>query len=88
MSRKRKRTFLLLKVTSTEEYIIDMDCTDGRTQEQVIQEWFTDFPLHNPHAARDHGRVGYSKKLVSVENQGLLEEDNSGLTEPLPDPSS
>lgn len=71
---KRKREFMRLVVTTTEEYFIDLDCVDGRTQDEVIKEWFTDFPMAQRHAARDHGKVGNSKKLVSVENMGIIAE--------------
>lgn len=71
---KRKRKFLRLVVTSTEEYLIDLDCVDGRSEAEVVKEWFQDFPIHQHHAARDHSKVGYSKKLVGVENLGILTE--------------
>lgn len=78
---KRKRKFLRLTVTSTEEFMIDLDAVDGRTEQEVVDEWFTNFPLHQRHAARDYCKVGYSKKLVGVENHGVVTEGDE-VSEP------
>ncbi len=73
---RRKRKFLRLTVTCTEEYLIDMDCVDGRSEQEVIDEWFKNFPMYNRHAARDAGKVGYTKKLANIESHGIVDANS------------
>lgn len=64
---KRKVEGTFLKVTTTELYFFEPDRSNGWQIEEVIRQWFDNYPINNSHAARDGGLVGNSKQIVSVE---------------------
>ena len=76
----KKPKYKLLKVTIEEMYIIPM-LDEERTEingwdiDTVIQDWFKDYPLDSPHAARDAHKVGNSGKLLHTEFTDLVVKD-------------
>ena len=67
MKRKRGTPDIWIKVTTSKLYAFDSKGIDNRTPEQIVKEFFHDFPLETSHATRDTHRVGNSTKLISAE---------------------
>jgi len=67
-----KKKYKILRVTSTEDYIIEMiddkrTYINGWTMEEIIEDWFKRFPMSGHHASREGHVIGYSRKYVSSE---------------------
>lgn len=61
----------ILRITFTQDYIVGMidderTMINGWTMEEVIEDWFRQYPLDSYHASRDGGRyrIGNSKKFI------------------------
>jgi hypothetical protein len=67
----KKREYTLVKIIVEETYLFDKGL-DGRSDEELVQEFFVDFPLTSFHATRDASRVGNSRKLLKAD---ILEEN-------------
>ena len=70
----------ILRVTTTEDYWIDMvddkrTKINGWTMEQVIEEWFKNYSLGSHHASREGHRIGNSRKFIRCE---IVEEITKG----------
>jgi hypothetical protein len=70
MSNKEK--YKIIRVTSTEDYIIEMiddkrTYINGWTMEEVIEDWFKRFSMGVHHASRENHVIGNSRKYVSSE---------------------
>jgi hypothetical protein len=39
---------------------------DGRTPEELVQEFFVDFDINRTHASRDSNEVGNGKKIIAI----------------------
>lgn len=62
----------ILRVTITEDYIIEMfddERTEinGWTMEEVIEDWFRRYGAYGHHATRDGHRIGNSRKFIKSE---------------------
>jgi len=62
----------IIRVTITEDYWVDMIDNErteinGWTMEEVIKDWFKNYPLDRYHAARDGHRIGNGRKLIKHE---------------------
>jgi hypothetical protein len=67
-----KEKLKIIRVTSTEDYIIEMiddkrTYINGWTMEEVIEDWFERFETITTHASRDGHRIGNSRKYISSE---------------------
>ena len=40
---------------------------DGRDENEILKEWFEEFPLYQYHATRDSYAIGYSEKVIKFE---------------------
>lgn len=60
-------THCLIRVTRTDEYLFDMSRVDGRTPEQIVEDFFVDHDINHSHYARDYARVGGASTLVATE---------------------
>ena len=67
----KKRNYTLVKIIVEETYLFDKGL-DGRSDEELIQEFFADFPLSSFHATRDGSLIGNSRKLLKAD---VLEEN-------------
>lgn len=67
----KKREYTLVKIIVEETYLFDKGL-DGRSDEELIQEFFVDFPLSSFHATRDGSLIGNSRKLLKAD---VLEEN-------------
>ena len=65
--KKRKIEGTFIRVTTSELYLFEPNYSNGWSIEQVIENWFNNFPINSCHVSRDNGRVGNSKKIVSIE---------------------
>jgi hypothetical protein len=66
-----KREYTLIKTIVEETYLFDKGL-DGRSDEELVKEFFVDFPLSSFHATRDGSLIGNSRKLLKAD---ILEED-------------
>ena len=66
-----KKEYTLVKIVVEETYLFDKGL-DGRSDEELVQEFFVDFPLSSFHATRDRSMIGNSRKLIKAD---LLEEN-------------
>ena len=73
MSKKKNEPkMVFLKVVTSRIYAFEEGHINGWPPEQVIQDWFHDFPLDMHHAGREGNRIGNTTLLVSAEE--LTEE--------------
>jgi len=62
----------IIRVTLTEDYLVDM-ADDKRTEingwtiEEVIENWFKNYPLDRYRASREAFKIGNSRKLIKTE---------------------
>jgi hypothetical protein len=59
----RKLTFI--KVTTTSIYAYEN--VNGMTANEVIEDWFTGYPMEQHHATRDTSRIGNTTRVQSAE---------------------
>ncbi|MFB2970408.1 hypothetical protein ACE1CD_15655 [Aerosakkonema sp. BLCC-F183] len=62
--------FKRITVTSTQVYLLPIRASkslDGRSVEEILKEWFEEFPLHQHHATRESYAIGNSQKVLRVE---------------------
>lgn len=64
---RKAKEYVYLRVTTHQLYAFPRGSINNWAPEQVIQDWFYEFPLEMSHAARDSYRVGYSTRLISAE---------------------
>ena len=67
-----KRKYKILRVTITQDYIVEMcdnqrSKLDGRTIPELIEEWFIKHPVGSYHATRDACKIGNSGEFLNVE---------------------
>lgn len=70
----KDKLYAEITITTTVSYMVPMidkttSALDGRTVDEIKQEWFKDHSLHSYHAARESHRVGYSEEIHSVTSQ-------------------
>jgi hypothetical protein len=64
---KQKRKLNFLKVTTTSIYAFEEGEINGQPTEEVIQDWFEEFPMDQFHATRDTSKLGGSTLVQKVE---------------------
>ena len=62
----------IIKVTIEEKYFVEMHDDEhtkinGWTIDEVIKDWFIDYPLGSNHATRDLSLLGNSRKYIKSE---------------------
>lgn len=66
------KNYKILKVTVEEFYLVpvlDEEITkiNGWTMDQVKEDWFVTHNINSSHASRNAHMIGYSKKVVNIE---------------------
>jgi hypothetical protein len=64
--------YVEIRVVREESYAVPMvsatrSALDGRTPQDLLDEWFGRFPLDTHHATRDGHRIGNSSRLIKAE---------------------
>lgn len=67
-----KQKYKILKVTVTEDYIIEMiddekTLINGWPIDKVIEDWFKNYPMGAHHASREGSLIGNSRKFIKAE---------------------
>jgi len=74
--KRMKKEMVYLKVVRSEIYIFEKNSINGWGTEQVIKDWFKDYPLHSYHRTRNSHKVGSSDRFISAKE--LTEEEVFG----------
>ena len=61
----------VVEVTLTQSYLIPNYIS--MSDQDLIEEWFYRFPLHQSHATRDGNKLGGSQKVLKTEIMSLEE---------------
>jgi hypothetical protein len=69
----------ILKVTVEEFYLVPMldeerTKINGWTMDQVKEDWFVTHNINSPHATRNSHQIGYSGKVVDIEELDEIPE--------------
>jgi len=67
VKKKREIEGTFIRVTTSEIYLFEPRHSNGWTIEQVIENWFNNYPINSYHVAREGGRVGNSKKIINID---------------------
>ncbi len=64
--------FKIIKVTVEEKYYVEMHDDritkiNGWTIDEVIKDWFIDYPMGSHHASREGSLIGGSRKYIKSE---------------------
>lgn len=68
---------IVIRATVQMDFVFDPAQVDGRTPEEIIQEWFINEPrgrnFDMPHAARDAGKIHGGSRIVQIEHLPALD---------------
>ena len=56
----------VVEVTCTRTYFIPPERSDGRTDEEIVKEFFQDFDLNRHHASRNAAEIGGGTKILAI----------------------
>lgn len=63
---------VIIKVIIEKTYIFDEGSIDGRTTEDIIQDWFKDNSINMSHPARDYYHIGNGDKVLEIAVDGEI----------------
>ena len=74
MEKKKTDDYFVVKVNIDVHYMIKKGI-DGRTEKQIIEEWFKNHPMSQYHASRDICKIGGSEVIKNIKIITLKERE-------------